>query len=102
MMQRLISVLLLLLLTSSLFGKGKWGFNIPGTPVNSNRYITTMEINKVLRILRRRGVKTQWSTPFNIRNINGVYLENRGLKKSWTGMNIYRMKRKTHIYIITE
>jgi len=98
----IITVTFLMLFGSiNLFAANKdLGVNTPGVKIDEHLYRSTAKIYQVIKFLRKKGITAYKKESFETRKVSVTHLKSLKSRTKWEGINIYRYKKLTYIYII--
>ena len=96
-----ILLLFLILITFNIFATTKdLGVEMPGVKIDKHLYRSTAKIYQVIRFFRKKGLHSYKKESFETPKVSVVHLKSTKNKTKWEGINIYRYKKLTYIYII--
>jgi len=76
------------------------GVTVPGAKVGEHLYRSTSKIYQVIKYIRKKGLTSYKKESFETRKVSVTHLKSLKAKTKWEGINIYRYKKLTYIYII--
>ena len=76
------------------------GVNLPGVKVGEHLYRSTAKIYQIIKYLRKKGLTTYEKESFETPKVSVTHLKSLKSRTKWEGINIYRYKKLTYIYII--
>lgn len=76
------------------------GVNVPGVKIDKHLYKTTAKIYQVIKYLRKKGLVSYSKESFETPKVSVTHLKSLKPKTKWEGINIYRYRKLTYIYII--
>jgi len=102
-MKNLTLALVFLLLFASLnlsANNRDLGVNLPGVKIDKHLYRSTAKIYQVIKYIRKKGLTSYKKESFETRKVSVTHLKSLKARSKWEGINIYRYKKLTYIYII--
>ena len=97
----LVFIFLLLFSSISLFANNRdLGVNLPGVKIDTHLYRSTAKIYQVIKYIRKKGTTNYKKESFETRAVSVTHLKSLSSRSKWEGINIYRYKKLTYIYII--
>ena len=97
----IITSFIMLFMTSSVFaGTRDLGVDMPGVKIEKHLYRSTAKIYQIIKYLRKKGITSYKKESFDTRKVSVTHLKSLKSRTKWEGINIYRYKKLTYIYII--
>lgn len=94
-------IIIFLSLTINLYANTReFGVNLPGVKVDTHLYRSTAKIYQIIKYLRRKGLTSYKKESFETPKVSVTHLKSLKSRTKWEGINIYRYKKLTYIYII--
>jgi len=95
----LITILFMISVNLSANNK-EFGVNLPGVKVDEHLYRSTAKIYQIIKYLRKKGLTSYEKESFETPKVSVTHLKSLKTKSKWEGINVYRYKKLTYIYII--
>jgi hypothetical protein len=76
------------------------GVNLPGVKIDKHLYRSTAKIYQIIKYLRKKGLTSYEKESFDTPKVSVTHLKSLKSRTKWEGINIYRYKKLTYIYII--
>jgi len=99
-MKNILIVLIFIFNMTLLAANTELGLTVPGVKIDKHLYKTTAKIYQVIKFFRKKGLVSYSKESFETPKVSVTHLKSLKSKTKWEGINIYRYKKLTYIYII--